>query len=197
VRRVVILGTDHHYQRGVLHPGVSAAIRVTPAEIENFKSVVLALCDEHHVSAIAEEMTLESLGQRNDENGEIITASVPARVAVARRMPHQYSDATDAIRKARGIQVCGDIKVMIDLREITPREGAVQWRAELAKRENYWLEQITAFNCWPLLFVCGANHSIYFADLLVAQGVDAEVAYRDWPHIPKTKKMNPISRSRP
>jgi len=47
-------------------------------------------------------------------------------------------------------------------------------------REHYWLEQLQEFNRWPVLFICGAEHSLPFFDLLQANNIDAILLAKDW-----------------
>jgi hypothetical protein len=53
-------------------------------------------------------------------------------------------------------------------------------KESMRAREHYWLEQILALDTWPVLFVCGANHSRSFCELLQTKDIGGVLVAADW-----------------
>jgi len=47
-------------------------------------------------------------------------------------------------------------------------------------REHYWLDRLFELACWPVLFVCGANHVDTFTAKAKARGRTVSVLHHDW-----------------
>lgn len=168
IKRVVLLGTWHQYQEGT-----------APTEcIDRFRQLQVNLCQEHSARAIAEELSKENLDRKG------ISESTSHKVAAQLMLNHQYADPGPTVRKALGIQDESDVLSDYTVEELddpsTKAELDSRLRVEYAKRERYWMEQITGLNCWPLLFVCGADHTQPFFDLLSANQFDVQIAIGEW-----------------
>lgn len=170
---VVLLGTAHSIQRGENDPSA-------------FRVVLMGECKKHKVRAIAEEI----------DNGPDTVASM---LAADLHMWHLCVDPDDKERLERGIEsdcrfdiVCkyGDQYPQI---KIWPREPSAEnlpaevWEEydrrtseSYRMREQVWLEKITIFDKWPLLFICGANHFREFSKLLEASGHHVIEPHEDW-----------------
>lgn len=112
------------------------------------------------------------------------TESVCESIAKALRIPHRHCDLNWAQREALGVPLPGQVRLRATW-EKWPSEKAETAVAEaevvLSRiRERRWMNRIVALNCWPLLFVCGANHVESFRALLKARGIVVDVAHRDW-----------------
>lgn len=171
MRMVVLVGTDHKFQRPV--NGSEGA------RVESFREVIRELCFRYKVQAIAEEMNLQALQEYQ------ITESVACQLCSELRLLHQYSDPSLEERTALGIQRDHDIELQ-GWRERWPREkidAALHNYGSLASdqiREKEWLCRIQELDAWPLLFICGANHFVAFAALLRHAGVTVIEACQDW-----------------
>jgi hypothetical protein len=163
--RVVLIGTWHQYQKGTAPPECVA----------RFRQLLSSLCLEHSIKAIAEEMSQDAMPQG-------VNDSIPATVADQHYLKHQYSDPSNNVRSQLGIEGSSEIELSRQMNgwSCTDTEFLSFQRAEYAKREHYWMGQITELNCWPLLFVCGADHTQPFANLLIANKFEVQIAVEEW-----------------
>ena len=171
MRTVVLVGTDHKFQRPVNGPKA--------AGIESFQDALRELCLRHKVHAIAEEMNLQALQEYK------VTESVPYQLCGELKLLHQYSDPSLDERKVLGIRSDHDIELQ-GWRESWPRKkiyAAIRRYGTITSdriREKEWLRGIQKLEAWPLLFVCGADHFAQFATLLRMAGLTVVEAYKDW-----------------
>ena len=171
MRIVVLVGTDHKFQRPVNGSEDTG--------IESFRHAIRELCLRHKVHALAEEMNPQALQEYE------MTESIPYQLCGELGLLHQYSDPSLQERTALGIRRDCDIELQ-GWRERWPRKkinagihshgSAVSDRI----REKEWLRRIQALDTWPLLFVCGADHFAQFSKLLQMAGITVVEAYKDW-----------------
>lgn len=180
MRTVVLVGTDHKFQKPIDGPH-----RVG---IENFKKTIRVLFERHNLCAIAEEMSPAALQEANIQ--ESVAQQVCAELG---GLPHNFSDPTKDERRALGILDNGDmmIKSMDNDWSREQLDSAIHINMEVSSRvrEREWMRRIQEFDEWPLLFICGANHFTHFAKLLRESGLCVIEAYPDWG--PIIEVMNP------
>jgi len=163
MKSVVLIGTSHKYQRPA-----------NPAEQE-FRNLLEQTCKAYEVRAIAEEMSDGALTQRG------ASQSLCEQIANAKGIAHRYCDPNNEQRQALGIRQENDIRYEAFRNDWDSDRLEQEIRATYAIRERYWLNQLLDLNCWPVLFVCGANHIKSFCNKLEANGLHADVVARDWP----------------
>lgn len=169
IRTVVLVGTDHKFQ-----------VPSNELGVEEFRRAMRALCKQHKVLAIAEEMSLHALKEKG------ATESVALQLcADLDDLRHQFSDPSHQERWKLGIRQDNDIRVehLSDDWTLEQIEADVAARGRAASdpiRERFWWSRIQQLNTWPLLFICGANHFVSFAALLRGAGVEVIEEYRDW-----------------
>src|SRR6266850_3498682 len=165
-RTVLVLGTDHRYQ--------TRDIAFTEAQHNAFARLVAETCHAHGVRAIAEENNAQELAEASVEE------SVPQRIAHTLGLTHQHCDPDRATRTKLGIRQENDIRAQAFLGGWS--EPVVQEKLDASHliRERYWLQQIIALNVWPVLFVCGADHSTSLLSLLLEHDVQVELVASDW-----------------
>jgi len=78
--------------------------------------------------------------------------SVPCTYASRMGFPHRYCEA--------------------------PAQDSLKMTSD--EREQYWLEQISDFKKFPLLFICGADHVSSFKSLLESSKFETNVVVQDW-----------------
>jgi hypothetical protein len=168
VRTALLIGTNHRFQ--LPWP--------RDQEPKQFREMIATTCKQKGVKAIAEEMCVDGLKPFGFHE------SVCKQVADALHLAHRYCNPSIQEHKDRGI--------IID--EVTFRhEGAVankspqqiedEIRASHEIRECYWLKQLRKLESWPVLFVCGADHTEPFRALLQADGIVVHVLCTNWtPH---------------
>ncbi len=132
------------------------------------------VCLQNKIVAVGEEMSVEVLSDYES------LESVPMHLAKKLNLQHYFCDPSPTERVNLKIQQDNDIKIHGFINNLPEEEISNLIKAEYAKREAYWLNQLQLFNKWPLLFICGAKHVESFASLLINNGIKVEVAAKDW-----------------
>ena len=171
MKTVVLVGTNHKFQRPVDGSNADG--------IAQFRSTIMDICLRHKIAAIAEEMSLHALQEKN------VAESVAQQVCTLLGVHHQLSDPSPEERYKLCIRQDNDIRAEHMLDEWTREEieADVLLRGSTPSdriREQFWLRKIQELDVWPLLFICGANHFASFAALLRANHVDVFEAHLDW-----------------
>jgi hypothetical protein len=164
MKSVVLVGTSHKYQL----PG-------NPAEHE-FRNLLEQICEVFEVRAIAEEMSVEALAQKR------ASQSLCEQIASAKGIHYRSCDPNNEQRQALHIRQEQDIRLEAFFNDWDNDRLDREIRAAHAIRERHWLDQLLDLNCWPALFVCGANHIKSFYGALDANGLHADVVAWDWPN---------------
>ena len=166
-RSVLLIGTSHRYQ-----------LAENPADSE-FGYFVKRAAGAFEVRAIAEESSHEVLAQYH------AVQSVCEQIAHAMGIAHRYCDPDSRQRQALDIRHERDIRLdaFFNGWETDERRLEREIRASYAARERYWLNQLTDLDCWPVLFVCGANHVEHFGCNIQSSNLHAEVVAFDWPEL--------------
>lgn len=172
MQTVVLVGTDHNFQRPV--NGLHAE------GIAQFRILIQELCLQYHLAAIAEEMSVYALAEHN------VTESVAQQVCALLGLRHQFSEPSSRDERFKlGIRQDNDIRAEHMISDSTQEqiEADVLARGRVPSdriRERFWLQKIQEFDVWPLLFICGANHFTSFAALLKASSFNVVEAHPDW-----------------
>ncbi len=161
-----LLGTSHEYQ--LLPEGPPGR------EPEQFRLLVDATCRRECIKAIGEEASRDFLARKG------VSGSVCKHVADSLGIAHRYCDPSTMERKALGIVDEEDIRMSGFFGNWDQQRTDATVRASHAIRERRWLDQILELDSWPLLFICGANHTEPFRALLEANGLAVRVLYTNW-----------------
>jgi hypothetical protein len=164
--RVFVLGTDHRFQR--------RDKEFADSQHERFEAFILQVVDANKIAVLAEENNAEALAEAGVAES---TIEITAR---ERGLPHRHCDPDRAERTRLGIRQDNDIRISAFFEGLA--ESAIQQRINesMRARERYWLERLLELNHWPVLFVCGANHSLHFLELLGTNNVEAALVAQDW-----------------
>jgi len=172
MRKVFIIGTHHVYQYG--GGAVFDGVTCSPEQEAKFRQLLTKACRSHSAVAIGEEMSEDALTRMKR------TESIPRNEARALSLAHRYCDASEDERNKLGIrddsyiratgQWSGKSKALIE-------EDVLE---EHKKREPYWLDQLSALDAWPVLFVCGSCHVPSFSALLRQSGAEETILEDDW-----------------
>ncbi len=161
MKTVVLFGTSHTYQ--------------IPGDAESqFQAAIEKVCSNQNIRSIAEEFSAEELTNRN------VDASISEQLAKRIGIPHRYCDLNNKERLARGVQHENIIRSDGWMKNWDEDRIDHEVRASHLIREKCWLEQILAMDCWPTLFICGANHVRPFKELLHAHGITVQIIKYDW-----------------
>ncbi len=156
MKKAVLIGTSHSIQRSD----------------SSFGACIDALCNEHNICAIAEEI-------------ENTCASIALGVAQKLDIAYKIIEPTPEEAVALGIEqvyrIDYEFITRYDLKD-SPNIGNLSVEAydeysarkltTYRQRENEWLKRIKNLNTWPVLIICGKDHSQAFSKLLISNGVD-------------------------
>lgn len=165
-RIVHVLGTDHRYQM--------SDADFTDAQHNAFVQFVAETCRAYGICVIAEENNPQALVEASIEE------SVLQRIAHTLGLTHQHCDPDRVTRTKLGILQENGIRARAFLERWSERVVQEKLEASHHLREQYWLQQIIALNMWPVLFVCGADHSTSLLSLLSEHDVQVELVASDW-----------------
>jgi hypothetical protein len=101
-------------------------------------------------------------------------------VAKELNLRHQFSDPSRSVRRQLGVLQENDIRAIAFVKGWTGQQVVSQIGESHAIREQYWFDQLHLLDLFPLLFVCGANHTKSFSALLSDKGVEVVVPFSDW-----------------
>lgn len=161
-----ILGTDHRYQmRGA---------EFNEAQHQAFAAFVMATAKQTGVTGLAEENSVAALAEADIAKStiELITYELGLR--------HRHCDPDMKKRAELGMLQENQIRISAFPGVLAEAEVQRRLRESMQAREAYWLSELIEFNAWPVLFVCGAMHSLSFLDLLKEKGIDAVLIAEDW-----------------
>jgi hypothetical protein len=165
-RTVLILGIDHGFQR--------RDPQFDDAQQEQFTIFVTDIVNANGVVALAEEYSAEALV--SDKITETTVQTIARKLGVN----HRHCDPDRKTREALNIRQENDIRASFMFEDVN--EAAIQQCVEesMRSRERYWLAQLLEFNMWPVLFICGPNHSLPFLNLLRGNAIDSILVAQDW-----------------
>jgi hypothetical protein len=165
-RTVLIIGTDHGFQR--------RDQKFTESQHRQFGNYVVNTARGHCVAGLAEEYGLENLAE--DEITETTIQTIARELA----LKHRFCDPDMKTRAQLGIRQENQIRISEFPNKLTEVEVQRRFEESLRARERYWLSELLEFNTWPALFICGADHSLPFLVLLRTNNHEAVLIARDW-----------------
>jgi hypothetical protein len=165
-RSILILGTDHRYQRR--DPFLSES------QHEEFASFLTRLARRHGVKLLAEEYSTQALAEQG------ISETTVERLAKGLGIAHCYCDLDRQTRFNLRIFQERHIRTEALRKDWTEREIVERVAQSHRARERFWLERLLEAQLWPVLFVCGADHARRFASLLRAKRLDVSVIEEHW-----------------
>jgi len=165
-RTVLVIGTDHRFQR--------RSPEFTEADHQRFAEFISSTARDGSVVGLAEENSVEALAEAN------VAQSTVEVIARKLRLRHRYCDPDMKMRVELGIFQESQIRVSTFPEGLAEEEVQRRFEESMRAREQYWLSDLITFNAWPVLLICGANHSLPFVELLRANNVNAILVAQDW-----------------
>jgi hypothetical protein len=163
----LLIGTNHLYQRPLPLPYNQGH--------KQLRGIIAATCQRKGVKAIAEEMCVDGLKPFD------VHESVCKQVATALHLAHRYCNPSIQEHRNRGIIIDEEqFRWEGVIANKLPQQIEDEIRASHKIREYYWLAQLLELDTWPVLFVCGADHTEPFRVLLEANGVVVHVLFTKW-----------------
>ena len=165
-RTVLVLGTDHRFQR--------RSPEFTEAQHQRFAEFISATAREGRVVGLAEENSIEALAEAK------VAQSTVEIMARELELNHRYCDPDMKTRAKLGMLQENQIRISAFPEKLAEAEVQRRLEESMRAREHYWLSELVTLNAWPVLFICGANHSLPFVELLRASNVDTILVAQDW-----------------
>ena len=165
-RLTLIFGTDHRYQHG--------SNELSEKQHRAFRLKLSSISASCGVRAIAEENSLQAVHEQDRDR------SVVAEVAEMLHLSHRYCDPEHKKRAELGIsQKCA---IRASAARGSWPENRVREEIKLShnRREAHWVEQLRELDQWPVLFICGADHSQTFCSVLHEHGINADIVEYQW-----------------
>lgn len=166
IHKVLILGTDHRFQ--------SRSPEFTDRQHQQFAAYITATASDNGVNAIAEENNAEALAEAE------VAESTVQTLARELGLKHRYCDPNMQTRAELGIRQENQIRISAFPKQLTEAEVRQRLEEAMYARECYWQSELLKFDTWPVLFICGAEHSLRFLNLLRVNNLDAVLVARDW-----------------
>ncbi|HEY8085178.1 MAG TPA: hypothetical protein VIE69_06210 [Methylophilaceae bacterium] len=166
MRELFLIGTNHNYQMPLNEEFKNAA--------EDFCCLLKGICECYSIKNLSEELSLEALRNRGREE------STCQQVAKELGIRHQFCDLNSEERINLGVEDENSIRSDGWQHEWNAGRIESEVRSSHAIREQHWLDCLMKTDCWPTLFVCGANHIGAFDLLLRKSGIKVAVVAFDW-----------------
>jgi hypothetical protein len=166
---IYIIGTDHKHQFGPC-----TAFKATVQSCDAFASFLREQCRSLKIKTLAEEMSADAR-QKWD-----ISKTVPESVALELGVEHADCDLSEAERSRLGILNEGDVKRnswLFGHSKQTVQKNIVR---EYEKKEDEWIRRLSKLPHYPVLFVCGYDHSSSLQRRAIAHGMRVHVIVEKW-----------------
>lgn len=162
-----VFGTSHPIQCGTTAVGQIA--------VSAFEAELHRVCKEFGIRRIAEEMNEGGLERHG------VSRTVGQTVAEKERITHHHVDLRPEDRVALSL----DDGVMLGIAMGRYGVNAGRFRDAFGVfwsdvRERAWIGRLLAGEQWPVLFICGADHSESIERLWNSLGLPATIVHRDY-----------------
>lgn len=161
-----IIGTSHEFQLASTSRPVAAHLA--------FESYIREVCEANNIRAICEEMNREALRNNGREHSTLRT------LASCLNLPHRYCEASENEQELAGLYVERSEALIRACGNWSDEKITSEIAKEHRWRESYWIKKIQSLDVWPVLFICGSDHSRALASALRSQGIKAIVANENW-----------------
>ena len=179
---IYVIGTCHKTQ--IVNDQVRrGALGTVPlAKVLAFQKYLTDTAKAVGAIAVCEELTAERVLAWGDN-----AVSIAETAAKSIGIRHAFCEPTGQDREQLGLR-SGDVMVKHarDIAERRNRDFLEIYREEVRKqfpvREKFWLSRLKLFEpgTYPLIFVCGADHSQSFVRTAMELGLPAVVHCEDW-----------------
>lgn len=147
--KIIIVGTCHTLQCGVGN--------YTDKQRNNYKNLIVKLCNSYSVALVAEEMCFYGLSQH--EVSDTVVAKLTKTEIISE---HEYIDIPFEGRSLLNIGYASIAKFketeFSRIPSKSKREAQFRKRLLDPMRELYWFAKLLDIDRWPVLLICGDNH---------------------------------------
>lgn len=165
-RIIYVIGTDHRYQY--------LSNELEDRDHQGFRELIEYTITDKNISLISEESNLEALKEKG------VTESVLQSISKETGLAHLFTEASRIYRNENGMEQENNIRASAFFEGISEKDIEDRIQASYRARERHWLNLIKNENKWPVLHICGANHSVMFCKLAKEERIDAFLLHEDW-----------------
>lgn len=176
--RIIILGTSHPIQCG---SGES-----TTEQRTKFTNTVNDICKDFSVKIIIEEMS--PLGLANHDVENTLAFDVSGKLDVH----HCYVDLLETDKKSLELYIDRFIFFESDNQSRHYKRELLDRHLLNPIRERRWLSKIINTNEFPVLFICGSDHTLNMVDLINLLEYGPVIAFEEF----QFSITNPSTRTR-
>lgn len=177
-----IIGTHHQHQFGR-----SKAYDANEQACDAFFIYLRDQCLSLGVRTVAEEMSTDARHKWS------ISRTVPELVALELQLEHADCDPTEEERRDLGVLNDGYVRMQGLMHGNTEEMVQKNIRHEYDKREDEWLRRLARLPRWPVLFVCGCEHSSSLAVRAKEFGLCARLILDEW--APKIRMRQEVQKA--
>jgi len=162
LKKAVLIGTRHSIQRGT-------------KKNDNFKDFIKELCTKYKIKAIAEEI---------DNENKYIAQNVSTEFGIKYKIIEPTPEEKKKLQIEEEYHIIYELSNRYDIEDwdkqytndALPPKVLEEYKERLKKtykqREKVWMKKILQLNTWPLLIICGSDHSQSFCELLTSLSID-------------------------
>jgi len=165
MRTVLLIETMHRYQMPWPHD----------QEVRRLRRVIIETCIRKEVKALAEEMCLDGLQIYGFDE------SICQQIADDLDLAHKYCNPSYQEYEALGLIINEEQYRFGGYRAGKSKQQIEhEIRANHQIRERYRFERLLELDTWPVLFICGSDHTTSFQQLLQANDIVVHVLFERW-----------------
>lgn len=165
-KAMYIIGTDHKYQ--------NRSEKFTELQHEGFERYISQTVVERSIAILAEENNEQAITEAG------LTESSIQKLARVHSIRHLFCELDRKSRAENGMEQESGIRITEWMKGTTEDEIEQKIQESYRNREAHWLRCILKEDVWPILFICGANHSVQFLELALKNEVSAVLLAEDW-----------------
>ena len=165
--QLFILGTGHTLQ--------CASRGTDAARVAAYEAELRRICTEYEIARVVEEMSRDGLSYQEVE------CTVGKRVVASLGLEHQMVDLELAERD--GLSLGDGPMLNVVLNQNLPNDEAFRTAFDAlgdAVRERVWIGRMLSLRSWPVLFICGADHTNSVEALWRSLALPVTVLHRDY-----------------
>ena len=168
--KMYIVGTYHKYQFGPCHE-FEENLR---SAHEEFAIFLKDCCVRLNVKTLAEEMHFDARDKYR------IKQTVPERVAESLHIEHADCDPNIKEQVQLDILNEGRVKILGLYEGLSEKTVHANIRREYDKREDEWIRRLAQLSHFPVLFICGCEHSASLLEKATQHGFSAHLIVKEW-----------------
>lgn len=164
---IYIVGTNHPLQCG--------SEEVPKNKVSLYEAELRRVLEKYNIKRISEEISPEGLAHYK------VTETVAQKIAKELNIPSEGVDLTKEELSNLSLGDSGLLQVMeaFNIQDGSQLKEGIDDLAD-GVRERVWVARILSKKEWPVLFICGSQHSVSIRRLIRRVGFPPEVVHIDY-----------------